>query len=313
MPKIALVVPETTHKNESIPLSFRFSNRFRWLFYTFIGVILYHVATLVRPGYGELRQLLEGDLLGYLKYFIGYYFLFELISVAIFLWLARWYLQKTAIKTLRPTLGDLLRLELLFLPLILLSICLFGPVTNAVRYLVLFYPDYSWGEYFPEYFFTGRMYVNYLLPFLIFGYLFFNVNLFLDYHEWQKKRFEGLKSSLKTSENTFLKTVEARDDQGETLLDTSNVLWFEVDEKNYMAITQGKTYEIRKTITELEAELNPDAFFRVNRSVIINLRFLKNYSFWEHDKYILRLSDDKTTFVMQRTRLKDLKKRLGVA
>lgn len=304
-------MPNETFATEQIPLTFRFNNRWRWLLYTFIGVILFHLATLMRPEYGELRQLLRGDIWGYLKYLLGYYVVFELISVAIFMWLAKWYLRKLGVTSLQASLGHLLRLELLFLPLILGSIFIFGPVTNGVRYLVVHFPDYSWAQYFPEYFFTGRMYANYLLPFLIFGYAFFNVNLFLDYNEWQKKRFEQLKSGMNEAGEQFLNTIEARDAEGETWLDTSNILWFEVDEKTYLAFTQGKTFEIRKTIAELEKELDPESFFRVNRSVIINLQYLKNYSFWENDKYVLRLSDDKTTFVMQRARLKELKKRLS--
>jgi DNA-binding LytR/AlgR family response regulator len=84
-----------------------------------------------------------------------------------------------------------------------------------------------------------------------------------------------------------------------------------VEEKNYRAYTLGKTYDIRKTLAELEAELDPAQFFRVNRAVVINLRFFKNYSFWENDKYIIRLSDDKTKFVIQRARLRELRARLG--
>ena len=40
---------------------------------------------------------------------------------------------------------------------------------------------------------------------------------------------------------------------------------------------------------------------------------MKNYSYWENDKYIVRMTDNKTEFIMQRTRLKGLKERLGTA
>jgi hypothetical protein len=307
----AFAMLQHTDSADEIPLTLRLANGWRWLLYTFVGVLLYQISTLQRPGYGELRPLLEGRALDYLRDLLGYYFLFELVSVFIFLRLTRWWARQFGVRRLKPTLRAWALYQLRYLPLVLGAIVVFGPITNALRYLVVHYPDYAWATYFPEYFFTARMYVNYLLPFLIFGYIFLNINLFLDYNDWQKARFERLAAPQNDARNHFLKTVEARDEQGETLLDVRNVLWFEVEEKNYRAYTLGKTYDIRKTLAELEAELDPAQFFRVNRAVVINLRFFKNYSFWENDKYILRLSDDKTEFVIQRARLRELRARLG--
>ena len=111
--------------------------------------------------------------------------------------------------------------------------------------------------------------------------------------------------------NAYIHVIEAHDGQGGVLLPVDEVWWFEVEGKNYKAFTQGKTYDIRLTLAELEQSLNPDAFFRVNRSCIVHLKFIKNYSFWENDKYILRMADEKTEFVMQRARLKLLKSKLS--
>jgi two-component system LytT family response regulator len=300
----------STHDTVTIPLTFRLARGWRWLWFTLLGVLLYQFFTLQRPGFGELGPLFRGQIWAYLRALFGYYVLFELVSVFIFLRLATRYVRQVGMDRIELTPGGVLRHQLRFLPFVLGVILVFGPITNGLRYLAVFYPDYSWATYFPEYFFTARMYVNYLLPFLIFGYSILNINLFLDYNDWQHARFARLTQGAGIADN-FLKTVEARDDEGETLLAVGDVLWFEVEGKNYQAFTLGKTYSIRKTLSELEAELDPAQFFRVNRAVIVNLAHLKNYSFWENDKYILRLSDDKTTFVMQRMRLKELRRRLG--
>ena len=301
---------QALHNTEYIPLTYRLARGWRWLWFTLLGVLLYQFFTLQRPGFGELGTLFKGEIWAYLRALLGYYVLFELVSVFIFMRLAIRYVHLVGMDRLPPTFAGVLMHQLKFLPFVLGVILIFGPITNALRYLVVFYPDYTWTSYFPEYFFTARMYVNYLLPFLIFGYSILNINLFLDYNDWQGTRFARL-AQTQTAANNFLKTVEARDEIGETLLPVQEVLWFEVEEKNYRAFTRGKTYNIRKTLAELEAELDPDKFFRVNRAVIINLAHLKNYSFWENDKYILRLNDDKTEFVMQRTRLKELRGRIG--
>ena len=300
-------MPDTT----TIPLTFRLARGWRWLWFTLLGVLLYQFFTLQRPGFGEFGPLFRGQIWAYLRALFGYYVLFELVSVFIFLRLATRYVRQVGMDRLELSLAGVLRHQLWFLPFVLGAIVVFGPITNGLRYLAVFYPDYSWATYFPEYVFTARMYVNYLLPFLVFGYSILNVNLFLDYNDWQHARFAQLTQGDDGEAENFLKTLEARDAEGETLLTVGDVLWFEVEGKNYQAFTLGKTYSIRKTLSELEAELDPAQFFRVNRAVIVNLAFLKNYSFWENDKYILRLSDDKTTFVMQRMRLKELRKRLG--
>lgn len=297
------------HNPVSISLSFRLARGWRWLWFTLLGVLLYQFFTLQRPGFGELGLLFKGHFWEYLRQLLGYYFLFELVSVYIFMRLAVWYVRWSGMDRLTLTLNGVLLHQLKFLPYVLGAIFVFGPITNGLRYLAVFFPDYAWATYFPEYFFTARMYVNYLLPFLIFGYTILNINLFLDYNDWQHGRFAQLAGG-KEGVGQYLKTLEARDEEGETLLPVQEVLWFEVEEKSYRAFTRGKTYNIRKTLTDLEAELDPAHFFRVNRAVIINLAFLKNYSFWENDKYILRLTDEKTTFVMQRLRLKELRQRL---
>lgn len=41
---------------------------------------------------------------------------------------------------------------------------------------------------------------------------------------------------------------------------------------------------------------------------LVNLEFVQNYSFWENDKYVLRMNDEnKSEFVMSRERLQKIK------
>lgn len=302
----------TTAAAQKIRVDFRVGRGWAWLVYTLIGILLYQLFTLQRPGFGEFRLLLEGRIFDWLRSLFLYYFVFELLSVFIFLRLTLLYFSLGRLDEVELSFKGWLLHQLRFLPLVLTAILVFGPITNGLRYLVVFFPDYVWAEYFPEYFFTARMYVNYLLPYLVFGYLILNFNLFLNYNEWNKERFSRLSEALQTPEAPkYLQYVQAGDDEGTLLLPVDQVWWFEVEGKNYMAVTNGKTYGIGLTISELEEQLDPELFFRINRAVLVQLRFVKNYSYWENDKYILRMNDDKTEFVMQRTRLKTLKERLN--
>lgn len=304
---------------DAIPLTFRIRRQWkRFLLLTLAGILLYQLTTLQRSEGSDFSSLIRGNVWHYLKMLFGYYYLFELVSVFIFIRLTLWYLNVLKIHSLQPTLGAVLRYELILLPIFLVAIMVFGPITNTLRYLAVFYPDYDWNEYFPGYFFSWRMFNNYLLPFLIAGYGFVNLNLFLDYNEYQRRQLDALRQQptatplvKKDAQPAYPTHVEATDNEGERLVPVSEIWYIEVERKNYLAYTAGRTYQLRKTLAELEAELNPQQFYRINRSVLLNLTYLKNYSFWENDKYIVRLTDNKTEFVMQRTRLKDLKERLS--
>lgn len=299
----------------TIPLRIRIPRRWPVLLgATLAGILFYQFITLQRGAGGELGPLLRGHLLHYLKMLLGYYLLFEVISVVLFLHLARWYHRRFMPPSLSPTIEAVLRYEALFLPFIVLAIAVFGPITNTLRYLAIFYPDYVWTDYFPEYFFTLRMWGNYIIPFLFFGYAMLNINLFLDYHQWQKEQAvtpEAVSKLTEPSPSPYAHHLEAFDEEGETLLPVRDIHYIEVENKTYFAYTRGRTYQLRQKLTELEETLDPRQFYRLNRSVLINLAFVKNYSYWENDKYIVRLDDGKTEFVMQRARLKGLKERLS--
>jgi DNA-binding LytR/AlgR family response regulator len=87
-----------------------------------------------------------------------------------------------------------------------------------------------------------------------------------------------------------------------------DIWWFEIEDRSYHAYTEGRTYRINKTLSELESILDPTKFFRINRSVIVNIKQILNFSYWEHDKYKIKLKDEKTEFIIQRSRLRELKK-----
>lgn len=342
----------------SLPLPFRVRQIWLLLLLLYVGCILvFQYTTLQRvSGQSDFSPLAEGDVAAYLKKLL-YYFPFELISAGITIKVLSAYRQwfNVGVPALTPL--TLLRYEAAFLPAIVLAIPLFCPLTNAVRYGVLYAPEWGWSDYFPLYFFTWPMFLNYLLPTLLFGYGFINLNLVLDYFDRQSWASIEPKSSdrghadggreltppvstdiplttgietpidkaetgttpvdpvptflLNATESPYLRSVVASDASGQTHLWVKSVYFFTVQHKTYVAHTADGLYSIHKTMAELEAELDPQCFYRLNRSVIINLHYVKNYSHWEYDKYIVRLTDNQSEFVMQRTHLRTLQQRLS--
>lgn len=294
----------------TIPVTLRaFRNPVCFLISLILGLALLWSLTLYIDSQKGFPMLGQFGVIYYLTKSLLGQSLFEITSFIIFMKVAELYLHVLSLNRLTLTLKEIFRYELYFLPCILIAIFLLSPVTNGLRYLILYYPGYSWASYFPTYFFTIRMFEKYLILFFLFGYLYLNTNLVLDYTKWQTKQLH-LQTPPPLPTRTYTKAIEAWDEQGETILSVQDIMYFEIESKNYFAYTKGRTYNIRKNLSELEAELNPQHFFRINRSVILNLHFFKNYTFWINDKYIIRLNDSKTEFVMQRARLKDLKERL---
>lgn len=102
--------------------------------------------------------------------------------------------------------------------------------------------------------------------------------------------------------------IEVMTGGGLTYIDISSVWWFNKEERNTIAFDNDQTYRVKETISELETIVPSDKFFKINRAVIVNIEHIDNYSFWEHHKYIIRMSDvNKTEFVITRKRLHELK------
>jgi DNA-binding LytR/AlgR family response regulator len=58
----------------------------------------------------------------------------------------------------------------------------------------------------------------------------------------------------------------------------------------YIVDREGKKYIADKQLGELEQELNPDIFFRVNRQYIVNIGFVKSYKAYEKVKLQIDLT-----------------------
>ncbi len=278
---------------------------------TVLGVVFYQLTNLLRPNYGNLQPLFEGNVWAYVKDVLGYYLCFEWISVFLFMKISLVYSKICKLRVLNRGWGSLFIYNLKYLPVIFVSILLFAPITNGLRYLVYNFPDYTWAVYYPEYFMSKNMYIRYFVPMFFLGLGYLNYNIFLDFNDWQTQRFKDKLKALSGNDEHYAKQLKVYDNEGESFVDVKDIIWMEVNQKTYWIHTAAGEYKTKFTIAELEEKLNPVHFFRINRATIINLKHFKNYSFWEYDKYIVRLDNNKTEFVMQRARLKELKEVLN--
>ena len=73
-------------------------------------------------------------------------------------------------------------------------------------------------------------------------------------------------------------------------VDTEDVQWIE-SEGDYVALHDGEeAHLVRKTMKQLEQELDPDRFLRVHRSYIVNADYIEELRPLDHGTYQLRMA-----------------------
>ena len=96
------------------------------------------------------------------------------------------------------------------------------------------------------------------------------------------------------------------------ILDLAKVTHFFAQEKLTFAAIEGKNYVVDHTVSELEQKLDPHHFFRIHRSTLLNLEWVKELDAWFGGRVLVRLKDAKATELqVARERVQELKKRLG--
>jgi len=231
--------------------------------------------------------------------------LIEGLSVVILFYLTVRF-QKFIAKKHPKSLKDTLNANLRYLPIILLSLFLFIPLAILLRHIWRNDFTIDGQRLLRQFRHFGRMYLEALLPFAVVGYAFFNINLNL---QPGKKKTDQKGNSGVAKDGDFLEVIN---DNGNILIPVSQMLWIEKKDRIYEIKTAEKLYYVRKTLSELEDLLLPKGFIRINRSVIVNRYFVHNYSFWEYDKFILRMKDDDLTeFIVSRERMKQIKNQLS--
>jgi two-component system LytT family response regulator len=96
------------------------------------------------------------------------------------------------------------------------------------------------------------------------------------------------------------------------ILELAKVTHFFAQEKLTYAAVEGKNHVVDHTVSDLEQKLDPRHFFRIHRSTLLNLAWVKELDAWFGGRVLVRLKDRKSTELqVARERVQELKKRLG--
>jgi len=122
-------------------------------------------------------------------------------------------------------------------------------------------------------------------------------------------RLAPLLESL-ASQGHYLTRLAVRDRNRIRVLDAGEVDWIGVENEQAFVHAGGDAYLVRRTLAELEAQLDPARFFRAHRSVIVNLDRVKEIIPWFKGSHRLRLTNG-AEVDLSRARARALRKILG--
>jgi DNA-binding LytR/AlgR family response regulator len=110
---------------------------------------------------------------------------------------------------------------------------------------------------------------------------------------------EKVSRSLKPS-SAFLQWVRAQHKDGIRLIPATDIYYFKSTDKYTTVRTREGEYLIRKTIKELEEELDPELFWRVHRAAIVNVKSIHTISRSMAGTYAVRFRDIQETVLVSR-------------
>jgi two-component system, LytTR family, response regulator len=120
-----------------------------------------------------------------------------------------------------------------------------------------------------------------------------------------------LRQVMPTAANAFPKRLSVKLGDKIELVDVSTITHFYAKDKLTFAVTAKKEHILEETIQALESRLDPAQFFRLHRSTIVNLNFVKELHSWFGGKILVRLNDTANTELqVARERVKELREKL---
>lgn len=271
------------------------------LFVAITMVLLYHGVAYLHPANNNWLENDAFSLLTVVRFIFIDQICLEFITYSIIGHCLFLFASQANLTTVPLSLRAVLAFKAKFLPVLFIAFFAFNPITQTLRYWLHHYPVWKKAIYLQHYFYSWHLYLIYLIPVIIGGYLLITIALYLSYKDFKKQP---------TRLTTVTQTIEASNAEGKSILEVPAILYFEYLNRNCYAITEKQCLKVSYTLQELEQLLSEASFFRINRASLINLNHLKNYAYWENDKYIVR-STNNTEFIASRNRIKNLKKILA--
>ena len=124
----------------------------------------------------------------------------------------------------------------------------------------------------------------------------------------ERRRFFQAKQPPK-----FLKKVLAEAGDRLEVIDTNKIQFFRAEERQvFLHSINGKRYEIKNRLNELEVMLDPEEFFRCHRNFIVNVNHISQLANWFHRGYLLIMQNPSAEIPVGRVYAPRLKQYLPI-
>ncbi len=96
---------------------------------------------------------------------------------------------------------------------------------------------------------------------------------------------------------------------GIQFIETEQIAYFQIQDTILFAFdAAGKKFPLNENLSQLEQILDPHKFFRINRSEMINLKFIERLEPYFNDRLIIRLRNSKIRLISSTNRTSNLRK-----
>lgn len=125
---------------------------------------------------------------------------------------------------------------------------------------------------------------------------------------------QELSSTLRREQQGYPRRIATRLGERITFLDLDSVTHFIAQDKLTFAVSTGKQHCIDQTISDLERRLDPAHFFRIHRSILVNVDWILHLNAFFAGRLVVTLKDAQhTQLTVARDRVRPLKARLGLS
>ena len=136
-----------------------------------------------------------------------------------------------------------------------------------------------------------------------------------------KETLDGNLSSEKSIKNLlsqwspqkdYLKRIPSKIGDRIYIINEDKIVYFASDQKLVFAHLEDTKYLVNYKLEELSARLDPEKFFRIHRSTIVNLNYVQTIEAWFGGGYKMKVRDkQKTELTISRAAGKLLRQKLG--
>ncbi|RMF58720.1 MAG: DNA-binding response regulator [Calditrichaeota bacterium] len=110
----------------------------------------------------------------------------------------------------------------------------------------------------------------------------------------------------------FLRRIPSKIGDRIYILNDDDIVYFGTENKLVFAHLTDKKYLINYTLEELQSRLDPEKFFRIHRSTIVNLNYVKTIESWFGGGYKMTVKDKANSeLIISRAAGKQLRQKLG--